>query len=175
MDHYVRHSTSQIIIHWLTAGFVILAILLPFCRSWFSDLGLLFMLHKSIGVVIFILTLIRIIVIVRQGLPDVLGPNHRLQRIISKSVQGFIYIALIIMPISGYLMSSRNIDFFGMFTIPSMSLPEEWQSAMHQLHISAAFILIGLIALHGLAALYHHLWVKDNVLRSMWFGKAKNV
>ncbi|QIQ22007.1 cytochrome b [Zophobihabitans entericus] len=171
MNTAPKYSPLQMFIHWLSAILVILVITLPLMKGVLADsfggMGNLFMIHKSLGVLIFFITICRIVVIIRQGVPEVLAKHQKLQRILSKAVQGMIYLLLLVLPLSGYLMSSRTISFFGLFTINGLNLPASLQSFLHSVHIFSAYLIIALILLHILAALYHHYWCKDNVLRSM--------
>ncbi|WP_392551442.1 cytochrome b [Orbus wheelerorum] len=178
MKNYPQYSTKQKWIHWLTAILVFLVILLPLLKEhlayYLGGMGNLFTLHKSIGVIIFFLTLWRIIVIIKQGLPKVLPKEEKFQRILSKSVQGIMYLLLLILPLSGYLMSGRSMNFLGLIQIPSINLPNHVHGFFHSVHIVTAYLLIALLCLHIFGAIYHHFWVKDNVLKSMlpsrWFN-----
>ncbi|WP_392559878.1 cytochrome b [Orbus mooreae] len=178
MKNYPQYQPKQKWIHWITALLVLIVIILPLARVTLSQLigGManLFVIHKSLGVVIFFLTLWRIYVVIKQGVPEVLPKHEKLQRILSKSVQGLIYILLLILPLSGYLMGSRAIDFLWLITIPPVTLAEGIHSFFHSVHIFSAYALIALLCLHIFAAIYHHIWVKDDVLKAMlpsrWFN-----
>lgn len=171
MKNYPQYSTKQKWIHWLTAILVFIVILLPFVKESLSQyiggMANLFMIHKSLGVIVFFLTLWRIWVVMKQGVPEVLPKHEKLQRILSKSVQGLIYLLLLILPLSGYLMSSRGINFLGILQISAIELPNDIYVFFHSVHIVAAYLMIILLCLHIIAAIYHHFWVKDNVLKSM--------
>lgn len=172
-----QYSVKQKTIHWLTAILVFIIIVFPLMRTsvaqYVGGMGTLFTIHKSFGVMIFFITLWRIYVIIKQGVPEVLPKDERLQRIVSKSVQGILYLLLLILPLSGYLMSSRPLNFLGIISIPAIEMPNTFYVFFHSVHIITAYALIALIALHMFAALYHHFWVKDKVLKSMlperWF------
>ncbi|MDF7666259.1 cytochrome b [Orbaceae bacterium ESL0727] len=169
--HFPHYNTWQVIIHWITALLIVIAISLALCRDILPDRRIVIMLHKSIGFLILLLTVWRLILIKTKGVPDVLDVSQRLFRALSKSVQGFIYIGLLVIPLSGYFMSNRGINFLDLFTIPGVSLPIEMRADMRMIHNIGAFIFIGLIVLHSAAALFHHFWMKDNVLRAMWFTR----
>lgn len=179
MKNYPQYSAKQKGIHWISAILMLLVIALPLMRvslaPYLGGMANLFMWHKSLGVVIFLLTLWRIIVIVKDGIPEVLPKHEKLQRIVSKAVQGIIYLLLLILPLSGYLMSSRDLNVFGFISIPAMPLPNEVYGFFHSVHIVTAFMLIALLALHIVGAIYHHAVVKDDVLKSMlpqrWFNR----
>lgn len=171
MQDYPQYRSQQKLIHWLSAVVVILAFLIIMFKIILSQLlgGMpnIYLLHKSIGVLVFILTIWRIKVIIQYGIPDVLDKHQRLQRILSKSTQGFIYIFLLIVPLSGYLMSSRPLNFFGIISIPAINVPNEFYQFFHTTHLVSSYLLAILIMLHVIGALYHYFWVKDKVLQSM--------
>lgn len=178
MKNYPQYHAKQKWIHWITAILVLIVIVLPFTRATMSQIlgggGNVFVLHKSLGVIIFFITLWRIYLILKLGIPEVLPKHQKLQRILSKSVQGIIYILLLALPLSGYFMGSRAINFLWIFDIPPVSLSASLQGFFHSVHIFSAYGLIALLCLHIFAAIYHHMWVKDAVLKSMlpsrWFN-----
>lgn len=171
MQDYPQYRSQQKIIHWLSAVVVILAFLIIMFKiilsQFLGGMPNIYLIHKSIGVLVFILTIWRIKVIIQYGIPDVLDKHQRLQRILSKSTQGFIYIFLLIVPLSGYLMSSRPLNFFGMISIPAINVPNEFYQFFHTTHLVSSYLLAILIMLHVIGALYHYFWVKDKVLQSM--------
>lgn len=171
MQDYPQYRSQQKLIHWLSAVVVILAFLIIMFKiilsQFLGGMPNIYLLHKSIGVLVFILTIWRIKVIIQYGIPDVLDKHQRLQRILSKSTQGFIYIFLLIVPLSGYLMSSRPLNFFGIISIPAINVPNEFYQFFHTTHLVSSYLLATLIMLHVIGALYHYFWVKDKVLQSM--------
>ena len=171
MQDYPQYRSQQKLIHWLSAVVVILAFLIIMFKiilsQFLGGMPNIYLLHKSIGVLVLILTIWRIKVIIQYGIPDVLDKHQRLQRILSKSTQGFIYIFLLIVPLSGYLMSSRPLNFFGMISIPAINVPNEFYQFFHTTHLVSSYLLAILIMLHVIGALYHYFWVKDKVLQSM--------
>ncbi|MCX8649678.1 cytochrome b [Gilliamella sp. B2776] len=171
MENYPEYNSKLKWIHWLTFILVFLEfILLIFKVTMSQYLGGMFMVylfHKSFGVVIFMLTILRFIVIKEDGVPEVLPKKQKLQRILSKSTQGFIYILLIMIPLSGYLMSSRSLNFFGIISIPAIDMSNAMYQLFHILHKVSSYLLIVLLILHIVSALYHYFWIKDKVLQSM--------
>lgn len=171
MQDYPQYRSQQKLIHWLSAVLVILAFLLIMFKiilsHFLGGMPNIYLIHKSIGVLVFILTIWRIKVIIQYGIPDVLDKHQRLQRILSKSTQGFIYIFLLIVPLSGYLMSSRPLNVFGLVSIPAIDMPNEFYLFFHSTHLISSYLLAVLILVHILGALYHYFWLKDKVLQSM--------
>jgi cytochrome b561 len=63
--------------------------------------------HKSLGMTVFLLVLIRIVVRLVAGRPP-LPPMQAWQRAAASMTQGLLYVAMIVMPLTGYLGSSFN-------------------------------------------------------------------
>ncbi|RKS87589.1 cytochrome b561 [Orbus hercynius] len=178
MNNYPTYSSKQKWIHWISAILVLIVITLPLAKDSLSHLfggkNELFTWHKSLGIIVFCITIWRIYVVIKDGVPEVLPKHERFQRILSKAVQGIIYLLLLILPLSGYLMSGRSIHFLGLISIRNLSLSNDVHRFFHSVHIIGAYLLIALLLLHIAAAIYHHVWVKDNVLKAMlpnrWFN-----
>lgn len=126
-------------------------------------------LHKSLGVLLLFLALIRSILVLKEGNPPLLLP--KLQRILAKAVHGSLYLLLLLMPLSGWLMSNAGnhpISFFGFFELPALVNPNTTLKILfHALHEWLAYFLIVLIVFHTLAALKHHFIDKDDILKRM--------
>ncbi|OCG07983.1 hypothetical protein A9G13_07210 [Gilliamella sp. wkB178] len=171
MQDYPQYRPKQKWIHWLSAVITILISLIMFIKIQaayvLGGMSQVFLLHKSFGVVIFILTVWRIVVVIQDKVPDVLPEQAKFQRALSKSVQGMLYILLVILPLSGYLMSGHSLEVFGIISIPAIDMPDDWYSFFHAAHKVCAYILILLLILHITGALYHYFCCKDKVLQSM--------
>ncbi|KES18654.1 Cytochrome B561 [Gilliamella apicola SCGC AB-598-I20] len=171
MQSYPQYSSKQKWIHWSSALLIVITILLLLAKVTMSNIlggmPIVYLLHKSLGVVVLLLTVWRIIVIRSQGVPDVLPKEQKLKRILSKSIQGIIYLLLIIVPLSGYLMSGRDLNVFGFISIPAIDMPNNLHQLFHTMHLIGSELLVILVLFHILAALYHYFWIKDNVLQSM--------
>jgi len=54
------------------------------------------------------------------------------------------------------------------FQIPSpLALPADWRPAINAVHHWNSWLIIGVVALHVAAALFHHFVLRDGVLRRM--------
>ena len=174
MENYPEYNSKQKWLHWLTFILVFMEfILLTFKVTLSQYLGGMFMVylfHKSFGIVIVMLTILRFIVITEEGLPDVLPKDRRFQRIFSKSTRGFFYILLIIVPLSGYLMSSRSLSVFGIISLPAIDMTNKVYQLFHVIHKVSSYLLAVLFILHIVGVSYHYFWIKDKVLQSMLKG-----
>jgi cytochrome b561 len=92
------------------------------------------------------------------------------ERFAERSVHWFLYIAVISMPIAGWVGTSSGgkPPHLGNFVL---SLPIQKNKALidtaFDVHNTLAIVIIVLFSLHFLAALYHHFIKKDNTLRRM--------
>lgn len=142
----------------------------------------LFQLHKSLGITMFLLVLLRlawrgvnVTPLLPQGMPQ-------LEKFAARATHWALYAGLILMPLSGWVIVSASpygipTLFFGLIELPHLRFVIESpdREAIGKVaaffHWGAAWTLIGLVSLHAAAAFRHHLWLQDNVLRSMWFTR----
>jgi len=134
------------------------------------------LLHKSIGIVIFVLAILFIFWHLVRARPAL--NLSKPQRMATRSVHNLLFLLLIAMPLSGYVMSvtsNHPVSFFGLFQLPSLIGENKALSELaFQIHAACGWALIILVAMHVLAAFFHHFVSKDNVLRRMLpFGKVK--
>ena len=93
-----------------------------------------------------------------------------------------LYAVMIVMPLSGYLGTGANTEYFFMFDIPSFKNTElfannfsmdmtfeEFEKPMDFIHkqVMGEWLVWLLILGHALAALYHHFVKGDRTLRRM--------
>jgi len=127
--------------------------------------------HKSFGLLVLMLVVIRILWRFINVTPGYSTAVPAWQKQAAHGMHFVLYGFMLVMPITGWLMSSAagvTVSFFGLFTLPNL-VPTSpmWQNYFFQIHSTGAFVLIGLICLHVLAALQHHFWEKDDILRRM--------
>lgn len=168
-----------IVLHWLAlvliAGQFWLARLM---RDETRDLigrFTLYQWHKSLGLSIAALTLLRLAL--RLALPSpqaVAMPGW--QRLAAGAVQAGLYLCLLALPLTGLLMvSAAPIQIptllFGWIAVPHPIGPSKGvYEAMLALHEALFATLAVLAAVHAGAALLHQFVMKDGLLRRMWFG-----
>lgn len=129
-------------------------------------------LHKSLGLTVILLTLVRIGWRLANPPPPL--PRHmtvsetRLARI---THLGF-YALMLAMPLSGWAMVSTGrtlfpIAWFGLFAVPHLPLPAGLGGLFHQTHEILGWVFIATILLHVGAALKHRILDRDDVLARM--------
>lgn len=168
-----RYAASLIALHWLIAlgitALLALGLYMVGLPKGLPVKATLINLHKSLGLTIFLLVLIRIGVRLRHHKPA-LPPMRAWQRAAARATQGLLYVAMVLMPVSGYLGSSFNRYGTRFWGIP---LPQwGWDDAALRalcfgVHRACAYALIALIVLHIAGALKHQFVDRDGLLTRM--------
>lgn len=129
-------------------------------------------LHKSTGILILLLSLVRIGVRLAYKAPPE-PPMPQWQALAAKSLHIGFYVVMIAMPLTGWLLVSTNvrpIPFFGLIDWPHLPVPqgEPWHGLFSEAHhVIAKLIIYVMVPLHVLAALKHHFVDKDAVMAHM--------
>lgn len=165
-NHWI---VSLAVFGMLAVGFILSSDVLP--REEASSLR---NLHKATGTVLLFLFAWRVIWRLRQGFPAPVPGVAAWQITASRLVHWGLLAALILMPLSGVLMSllgGRPVDIFGLFQIPPVAEIEGAGKLARTVHGYLAWTLVALIALHITAALKHQFVNKDATLARMLTGK----
>lgn len=176
MQAIERYSKGAVALHWLIALLLAGEIALGFAMPRGADGFAEYQLHKSIGITILALSLLR------------LGWRftHRRPAPLEGGVTGFLasavhvgfYAFMILMPLTGWaLVSSDRIDvptlLFGVVPWPHLPIGEAWNEVAEEAHELLAWGGLALFALHVVGALRHHVMLGDGLLARMTFdGKA---
>lgn len=176
-DSAVRFGRISIAVHWLTAGLMFGLIGLGWYMEDLADGPVKFQvygLHKSIGVAVLLLGLFRLAWRQSQPTPPPLGTPGKMVRGLRSAVHGLLLAAVLVLPLSGWMMSSGAgypVPFFGLFELPAL-VPEgsALGEAAHATHGPLAWLLIAAVALHVAAAVKHHRVDGDATLRRMLGG-----
>ncbi len=170
------YTTPARLLHWIVAAFVLLMIPAGFVMI---QQGLprplqntLFLFHKNSGVIVFLLVLIRLAY--RLLVPPPALPDHlpEWQRKIADISHRLLYVALFVMPISGYIrvraggFPIEGLDALGIGTFVPRS--EMLANIAKSIHYLTAFAIVVLLLMHIGAALQHALIRRDGVFERMW-------
>ena len=135
--------------------------------------------HKSFGMTIFALAIIRLVWRWMNPVPTLDGVTRTWERRLATFSHVMLYGLIFAMPLSGWLMSSaRNfpVSWFGLYQFPDLvAANKPLYEFMHDLH-GALFNALACVALlHIAGALKHHFIDKNDVLKRMLpFGGARN-
>ncbi|WP_404345558.1 cytochrome b [Vreelandella venusta] len=163
----------SIAFHWLSA----LAIISLFILGWWMT-GLGYYdpwynqapwIHRSIGILLLLATFTRLIWRLVQPTPNAEG--NRLERVAAHAGHIGLYVLLLLVLTSGYLISTANgrgISVFDWFEIPALlhGLPNQ-ASLAGDVHWYSAIALMVLAGGHALVALVHHFKYRHATLKRM--------
>ncbi|WP_299703101.1 cytochrome b/b6 domain-containing protein [uncultured Tateyamaria sp.] len=136
----------------------------------------LFSLHKTLGVTVFFVALLRILWALNQPKPGLLHPDRKLESLAAETVHWLLYGSLVVVPLSGWIHHAAASGFapiwwpFGQ-TLPLVPKSEAVAAAMGGAHWVLTKVLGVALLLHIAGALKHHVIDKDATLRRMWFGR----
>jgi len=162
------------LMHWLTAGLMLLVFVLAFsidlATSRSSHTAFL-QLHRSVGLTVWVLTMARLVWRHFAKFPNWPSDMSLTMRVAAMASEYVLYALLLAQPILGLLQTSAHGDHVDLFFIGQLpSLIEKNRPLARQLltvHKLVGFSLIGLIALHVSAAIFHHFWRRDDTLTAM--------
>jgi len=172
-----RYSGIQIALHWVIALVIIgmIPVGLVMTRLDPSTLtNLLYEIHKSFGLIVFGLAVVRIGARFALGVPP-LAPNMPHWQIRAARIShAALYVLIILVPLTGWAATSACCAPVNLFWAIPLTLPIgggfETAGPIFLLHNIFTMTLIALVLLHSLAALYHHYGLKDGTLRKMMPG-----
>ncbi len=168
----IRFGSIAIALHWLVACAVIGLFALgwwmtelDYYSPWYQSAP---WWHKSIGLTLALIWLVRIVWRFINPLPLPLDTHTKTEVRAAKAVHLLLYLLLAIAFISGYLISTadgRPIEVFGWFAVPATltSIPNQ-EDIAGWVHWIVACTLIGVAGLHAAAALKHHFIDRDRTL-----------
>ncbi|WP_394229187.1 cytochrome b [Shewanella colwelliana] len=170
-----QYGLTSIAMHWVSAlvvfglfGLGFWMVELTYYSSWYKTAP---DIHKSLGVLLFVATLIRLIWGKLNPKPKALAHHKVWEQRIGALVHQALYLLLLSIMVSGYLISTaddRGIEVFGWFEVPSLGLLFDDQADLAGLvHQYFAYSLMGLVLLHALGAMKHHFIDKDLTLIRM--------
>lgn len=165
----------SISLHWLMA---ILLIGMYFVGDYMTGLNYYDSLyhtlpywHKSIGILLGFAIVFRLIWNFSNPKPTASSAAPDFTHQLAKLGHFALYALVIILMISGYLISSakgQGIEVFGWFEIPALLPSDEQRGEIAgKVHEIAATLFMVLVVVHALAALFHHVYWKDNTLTRM--------
>jgi cytochrome b561 len=159
--------------HWVTSLLVAATFaigLLHAHTELLDDSPALLDVHRSLGLAILAVTLARLLARMRFG-PIQNGSDLTLPiRIASRATHVLIYACLVIMPLLGWAQSSAATRHFKLFgtAFPALVRRDlDLSDTLAWWHTQVGWLFLSLIALHAMAALFHHYVLRDDVLVTM--------
>lgn len=179
-NNATRFGWVAITLHWVLAAAILFMVYLGLYMTDAEDYEA-YQLHKSLGITILALSLLRLIWRFVDPPPPLPTTMPAWEKFAAHASHWGFYALMIGIPLSGwlYVSASPNSDFvttniWGVFDLPLIPpLPtlenrEDLADTFEDAHgWLAIYALLGLAGLHVLAALKHHFWDRDRVLHAM--------
>jgi cytochrome b561 len=169
-----RYTATAQFLHWLTAVLMFTVLPLAWVMVSMKDnspyRGVLFTLHKSVGLTILAIAAMRVLWRAIYSPPPLrqFGPLEAKMVLTS---HWLLYFAMIAMPISGYLLSAAGghaVSYFGLFTLPGLPKSEALSHAADWVHVAIGqWLVYALIALHLVGTGWHVAVRRDGALDRM--------
>ena len=162
-------------LHWLTLFLVAAIFVLAFSIIYFAssreEAIALIQLHRSFGVTVWVVTLGRLVWRQFSRFPNWPADMPQTMRLAAQWSEHALYALLLTQPILGLLQTNASGDRVNLFFLGQLpALIGQDRPLAKQLlavHVTVGLLLLGLIALHASAALYHHFWRRDDTLDAM--------
>ncbi len=169
-----RYPAALMALHWIMAAFILATIPIGYVMGDMEPgpgQDRMYHLHRSIGVTVLALAIVRLVLRRRLGAPPPEPTLEPWQKVASKAVHHTLYVLFFVVPIVGWAGTSAfgaPIVVWGLFELPPI-LPRN--RALADLLLGAhgllATLLAALVIVHVAAALYHAFVRGDGVLARM--------
>ena len=174
------YSSVAIVIHWLIAALLIfeVALGLNMESAKGAERFAVFQLHKSVGITILLLALLRLVWRLRHRPPPLTATGW--EKALAQVVHAAFYVLLLGLPLSGWLVVSASkiaVPTLLYGTIPWPHVPgvatlaatakEAWHAGSAFVHVNLVNVLYAMFALHVTGALKHHLIDRDGEIARM--------
>ena len=181
MNAVLRYTTPAIVLHWLVALLIFVAFPLGL---YMADLPLspdrlkLYSYHKWMGITILMLVALRVVWRLTHTPPPLPNDMARWERWASQIVHGLLYLLILAIPLSGWLMSSAKgfqTVWFGVLPLPDLvGKDKALGEVLADVHATLNYVMLTLVVLHVAAAFKHHFFERQPFLQRMGFGKKEH-
>lgn len=168
------YGLLAIVLHWLMA---VLFLVLFALGIWMVTLGYYDQwynrgpyIHRSLGAIFFTLLLLRFGWRLANPRPQFEASVAAWEASLALLVQWLFYCLLLLIPISGYLMTTARgsaVPVFDWFRIPATLRLPDHVDMLGNIHLYLSWLTVGLIVLHVVGALKHHFFDKNKTLVKM--------
>ncbi len=162
--------------HWLTVALVAVMFVLGFWITVFEPKDeafklLLYAIHESTGVAIFVLVLLRLLRRVANPPAPLPSRVPAMFRFAAHVNHALLYLMLLVQPVLGFLDTNAwgfPLTWAGLVTLPSpIGHDESIAPLLSALHWYGALLLLALIAAHLMGVFYHGVIRRDGVVQRM--------
>ncbi len=178
-DAKTKLSCVTVALHWAVGLTMIIMLTVGWYMAEFEE-HWLYPIHKSVGMIAFVVILARVIWRIKQGWPEAASNYKAWEHTLSKIIHWALIIGTVMMPVSGMLMSGLGgygLSIFGLELLAATPNPEEAGKMIpingpiagtaHEIHEIAGYVIMVSVLLHVSGALKHHFMDKDGTLKRM--------
>jgi cytochrome b561 len=171
----LRYGVVARLFHWVTVLLVL--VMIPVGLTMIQDIpkpmqDRLFILHKGLGPVVFVVVALRLLWRAFNPPPPLPDDIPAAQRVAARTVHTLLYVFLLVQAISGYVRVTTGgfpLEFLQSLGIPALFAKNEAVSEVAKtIHATSIVVLLILIAMHVGAAAYHGIVRRDGVVSRMW-------
>ena len=176
-----RYSTVAVVLHWLIAALLMTNIVLAWSRSVLTrdQVGTVMELHKSTGILVMLLSLLRLAWRLAHPAPPYPAGLPAWERALAHAAQWGFYAIMIAMPLTGWIMTSGPrahgpLTLYGLIPWPLLGFVHEAQGrsgeiwhSVGEAHAVLAWLAYLLIVLHVGGALKHQFLDRDVIMARM--------
>ncbi|QCO54723.1 cytochrome B [Pseudorhodobacter turbinis] len=178
-----RYGLVARVFHWTIAVLILADIALgllgkftPRSGDTVGFLQVLYSTHKTIGVTVLFLAVLRVIWAISQPRPVPLHPERRVETFAAETAHWVLYAAIFVLPISGWVMHSAEVGFAPIWWPLPQNLPftpksESLAIIAANVHWISGIVLAATVAAHVSGALKHAVLDRDGTLARMWNGR----
>jgi cytochrome b561 len=162
-------------VHWLVAALAVVVVALglaiPGAPRETDSRDLLMLLHRSVGLSILALMVVRALWRLGHKPPPLPAGFPRVEALAAHADHALLYLLFLVMPLSGYVNAAaagHSVSFFGIVTIPPL-VPENdrFSQIAIAVHLAGQFLIYGLVGVHVAAALMHAIVRRNGILERM--------
>lgn len=167
------YDLPAIVLHWALAAAILAALPLGFLAAHASDgrqAILLLRIHIPLGILVFGLTLARVVWHCRHAPPPPPQGQPRWQIAAARVAHVLLHVVPLVLGASGLGLLALSGAAPIVFARVWGGLPDFSHFPPMAVHAFAAFVLVGLLGLHVAAALYHQFYRRDRLLARMGVG-----
>lgn len=172
-----RYGAGARAFHWITALLVLAAFVIsaggPETRVYSPERASQLAIHETLGLAVFVLTLLRLAWRAVDRTPDPQPMAHWMV-LASKIVHWLLFALLILVPataIAGAWLEGHPVTVLALGALgPFLPLAHDAGAGITELHTWLGDAILWLAGLHAVAALYHHFVLRDRVLVAMLPG-----
>lgn len=167
-----RYTGVAIALHWTIAAMILVNLALGLFHDALPDRWRVMPVHKALGITVLILSLVRLGWRLTNPPPPLPRNMSRWERQAATLTHRAFYALLIVLPLSGWIMSSggnppRPLDWFGLFPLPHLPVDRATTGIGRAAHGPLGYLMTALVGLHVAGALRHHFVRHDGLLGRM--------